>query len=119
MRCLILHGKVLNHFWHNHIDPAISNTTTFRTTVAFILLELIIVNTRDSHSIPQFLTKNIIETAIKVLSKIESSTEEEAVILTVLERLVSVAKDEPVIQGPILRLLLNSPGIITFDKITG
>ena len=117
VKCLMAHPEMLKSFWHNHIDQV--PTSSFKTSVKFSLLDLIIVNATDHDSIPQFLTKNVICTIIQVLSKVETTTEEEAIILTVLESVISVATEHKQIQRPVLKSLLQSPGKITFDKITG
>ena len=56
---------------------------------------------------------------VLVLSRVESSTEEEAAILMVLEHLVEECKKNPELQKPLLKKLLQDPGKITFDEITG
>ena len=116
-KCLMTKPDMLKYFWQHHIDKAA--TSSFKTMVKFSLLDLIIVNTNDINSIPQFFTKNVIDTIIHVLSKIESTTEEEAIILMVLEHTIVVCKENTEVQRPILKLLLQNPGKITFDQLTG
>ena len=78
VKCLMAHPEMLKSFWHNHIDQV--PTSSFKTSVKFSLLDLIIVNATDHDSIPQFLTKNVICTIIQVLSKVETTTEEEDIV---------------------------------------
>ena len=108
---------LLKSFWHNHIDKSL--TSSFKTAVKFTLLDLIIVNSSATILIPQLLTKNVVKTMIRSLSSVDSSNEEEAVILTMLEHLVLAVKNNSDIQRPILKSLLKDPGTIRFDQITG
>lgn len=117
VKLLMKETKMLKDFWDSKIDQAPSSN--FKTVVKFSILDLIILNSNDPTDIPQYLTKNIITTMVLVLSRVESSTEEEAAILMVLEHLVEECKKNPELQKPLLKKLLQHPGKITFDEITG
>ena len=117
VKCLMAKPDMLKYFWQHHIDKA--PASSFKTVVKFSLLDLIIVNTNDINSIPQFFTKSVIDTIMHVLSRIESTTEDEAIILMVLEHTVAACKENTEIQRPVLKLLLQNPGKITFDQLTG
>ena len=117
VKCLMIKPDMLRYFWQNHIDKV--PASSFKTVVKFALLDLIIVNTNDINSISQFLTKNVVDTIMDVLSRIESTTEEEAIILMVLEHIIAASKENTELQRPVLKLLLQNPGKITFDQLTG
>lgn len=117
VKLLMKETKMLKDFWDSKIDQAPSSN--FKTVVKFSILDLIILNSNDPTDIPQYLTKNIVTTMVLVLSRVESSTEEEAAILMVLEHLVEECKKTPELQKPLLKKLLQHPGKITFDEITG
>lgn len=94
-------------------------SSTYKNIIKFSLLDVIIENESEAINIPKFLTKNTVTSIIQSLSRVESTTEEESIILALLERLVSRAKDNQEILRPVLKLFLQEHGKITFDKITG
>ena len=94
-------------------------SSAYKNIIKFSLLDVIIETESEAINIPKFLTKNVVTSIIQVLSRVESTTEEESVILALLERLVARAKDNQEMLRPVLKLLLQEHGKITFDKITG
>ena len=124
--------KLVDVFWHKHIDPVFVLKSSFKSTVGFTILYLIISKTEDASSLPQYLTKNVIESAIAILpsnrpKRAEATTapengvrrEEAVILLACFDKLIARAKMEPKIQTPLLKALLKSPGNVAFDRITG
>ena len=108
--------SILNYFWSN-IDQMPSSI--HKNTIKFLILDAILEKEGDATNIPTFFTKNTVSSIMQILSRVDSTTEEESIIISVFERLISKAKDNKEILKPILKLLLKDHGKITFDKITG
>ena len=70
-------------------------------------IDEIVENESEAINIPKLFTKNVVTSMIQILSKIETSTEEESIVLAVLERIISKAKDEKQILKPILKNTLK------------
>ena len=114
---LSLQPGMIDYFWNKQID--LIPSTKRKNIIKFSMLDAIVENESEAINIPKLFTKNVVTSMIQILSKIETSTEEESIVLAVLERIISKAKDEKQILKPILKLLLQEHGKITFDKITG
>ena len=117
---LSLQPGMIDYFWNKQID--LIPSTKRKNIIKFSMLDAIVENESEalfSIYIPTMLTKNVVTSMIQILSKVETSTDEESIVLAVLERIISKAKDEKQILKPILKLLLQEHGKITFDKITG
>ena len=108
---------MIDYFWNKQID--LIPSTKRKNIIKFSMLDAIVENESEAINIPKMLTKNVVTSMIQILSKVETSTDEESIVLAVLERIISKAKDEKQILKPILKLLLQEHGKITFDKITG
>ena len=114
---LSLQPGMIDYFWNKQID--LIPSTKRKNIIKFSMLDAIVENESEAIHIPKLFTKNVVTSMIQILSKVETSTEEESIVLAVLERIISKAKDEKQILKPILKLLLQEHGKITFDKITG
>ena len=110
-------NNLMKDFWKTHIDPHIHKDKPYKSSLAFILLNLLPVDTKTDFV--SFLTVNFMETSLFLLTKLESSAEEDKAILDVFGKLITVAKENPDTQIPILKALLTNPGNISFDKVTG
>ena len=121
---------LLSEFWEKHVCPLVSRQSTYRSMIGFFLLERILdmegngeaTAKNKSKTLSRFLASNVIETAVAMLSRIESaSTEEDVVIRSALAKLSTAASGNSSAQKSLLHALLSprKGGSIAFDKITG
>ena len=114
-------GGLLKSLWFDHVDPTLAkeSSTAYKTLTAFFLLEVIMAKVDKAEQAAAFLTSNVVETAFKILAKLEGSSEDDQHIFQLLAKFVNLAKENESVQEAMLTRLLTFPGNIAFDKLTG
>ena len=110
--------RLLTEFWTGQLNDFISVGASYKTLVAFIILGRIL----DYPNLPkkdlrQFLSKEMIYTSLQLLSRLDSQPEEDREILSLLAKIVSLAKGDPQMEKSVLENLLRQK--VSFDKVTG
>jgi hypothetical protein len=108
---------LVESFWLKNISPAVSRSSSFKTTLGFCLLKLIIPLWTDKTTIASLLTPGLAEVSISLLSRLESTVAEDAVIISAFDSLVESAKDNPKAQNQLLKTFLEAN--VAFDKVSG
>ena len=106
-------------FWAKFVNPSIQKASCFKTSVGFVLLDLILTHLPDKKKAPLFFCGNAIGAIHYLFSRSEAKSEDSTLIQCVLERVVSIAKEVSETQIPLLKSILTSPGSVAFDKVTG
>ena len=106
---------ILKSFWLK-ISQNVDKTSTFKTTLAFGLMKLIIP-LWPMDDLSSLMSPALADISLVILAKIESSTEEELMITSALESLTEKVKDQPQAQTDLIRTLLRVN--VSYDKITG
>ncbi len=107
----------MEDFWAKQISPNLNKSSTFKTTLAFALMKIIIPLWSDKDTLGSILTPNIVEVSISLLSRLESSNQDDAMILSAFESLVEAIKENPKAQTSVMKTLLKAN--IAFDKVSG
>ncbi len=113
--------RLLEEFWTSHVDPTLAKerATTYKTMLAFLILDLIVDGTEEGGSLEKYLTPNLVSQALSSLSRLESPPEEDKLMLGVFDKMVAKAAEKEELQIPFFKALLTSPGNICFDKLSG
>ena len=106
---------ILKAFWLK-ISQSVDKTSTFKTTLAFGLMKLIIP-LWPMDDLSSLMSPALADISLVILAKIESSTEEELMITSALESLTEKVKDQPQAQTDLIKTLLKVN--VSYDKITG
>ena len=109
--------SLLEKFWLKEIVPRVEKSSTFKTSLAFGLLKLIAPVWTKKDSLGMLLPRGLAEFSLKLLSKVESSTEDDLMITSALESLVEQCKGNSQSQNQLLTTLLKVN--VSFDKISG
>ena len=115
LNCIVSNG-LFDQFWQA-MEKNISKSSSYKTGIAFHLLGLALDVTEDKKQICRWLTRNVVQAALHLMSRLESSKEEDDVTYELLSKFVEAAKEEKDIQIPILKSLLIQN--IAFDMKTG
>jgi DNA polymerase phi len=112
---------LLKTFWIDHVNPFLAkdNGSSYKTLLAFGILSVILEAATDDEPVEEYLTTNVIESALAFLSRIESSSDDDAKLLQVLGKFCDRAKAKEEMQVPVLKAFLTEPGSVCFDKLTG
>ncbi|XP_040578804.1 myb-binding protein 1A [Lepeophtheirus salmonis] len=114
--------EIVHSFWTQHVGPFISKESTYRTSVAFIMLSYVMLylssNDRNTN-ISSFISSNFVGASLSYLSRRNESSDEDKIILGIYENIIKVAEEAPETQVPLLKVLLTGTGTVTFDKVTG
>ena len=107
--------EVLKEFWLK-ISSNVDKNSTFKTTLAFGLMKLIIP-LWPLDDLQSLMSPTLADISLQILAKIESSTEEELMITSALESLTEKVKENPKGQTELIKTLLKVN--VSYDKITG
>ena len=108
---------LLEKFWLQDIVPNVTKTSKFSTTLAFGLLKLIVTFWPNQETLAILLPKSLAAISLQLLSKIESSTEEDLMISSALESLVLKSKGCAQAEKDLLSTFLSVN--VSFDKVAG
>ncbi|TRY70913.1 hypothetical protein TCAL_07526 [Tigriopus californicus] len=111
---------LLHELWFEHLDSSlVKESSSYKILLGFSVLEKILELDQEPAEMIKYLSPNVVETSLRLLTRLESSPEEDAFIFGVLAKFGAMAKDKPEIQEHVLHALLSKSGNIAFDKITG
>ena len=110
--------SLLENFWFKEILPKVDKSSHFKTSLAFGLLKLIIPLWKNEETVAELISPELGHVSLQLLAKVESSQEDDAIILSAFDSLIDVLKSNPKGQKHLLKTLLLNVNM-AYDKVTG
>lgn len=108
---------LLKAFWFDEILPKVDKESRYKTSLAFGLLKLIIPAWKDQETIAKLISPELAQVSLQLLAKVEATQEDDAIVLSALDSMIEILKNNPKGQKYFLKTLLGVN--MTYDKVTG